>query len=787
MRYWSYKRHKKDSYHLRLIAKAIDDVFAGKIKRLIVNMPPRHGKAIDENEMLPTPSGMRAAKDIAAGDYLIGSAGRPVLVKAVYPQGVTDAYECRFTDGSSVVTCSEHIWTARRRGKADRRKPWRDVLTKDLVNDLSEADGRKKWRIPTVKSDGQDDDIDLPVDPYLFGCWLGDGSFNGSDITTMDDEVVRSYEARGYVLEPRKHQNSGKATTYKVSPSFPNKVMTPIRRTKTKHIPEIFFKASYSQRLEMLRGLMDTDGSVGRASKVVEFAQKDGPLVDDFVRLCGSLGVITRKYKSWIDGRLYWKISLACDVVPFRLSRKVSAFRACKKKPVKRLFDSITKVEDRRTVCFTVDADDHLFCVGLEHVLTHNTLEFVEMMSVRCIAVNAAAQIMHLSYSDTLVRKNSVKVKNTLRTPEFQATFPEVQIAKDTEERWTTTKGGEFYAATTNGQVTGFECGRDGDPFDGFLVIDDPQKAKGALSKKDCENMQDVVGNAITTRLNHDDTPVIVIQQRLGENDVSAWLMSGGTGEVWDVLCLQALTEDGMPPAHYREYSHARILNYRRPLGALWPARRSEEKLNQIKNATDIDDTDNPRGLVAFNAQYQQNPGSQELSLYDVSWLRDKRDPSRVYILDATRKRCEFPDLVDWVVQNIERTKLYESPSINFSLVTIEDANVGSALKATVDSNLKNSPTRVRIEMTPKYGSKFDRAMEALPFIQQGRLLVPMRSNKYTWDVDNDGNKQFIKEFKKFNLADTHESDDLLDPAIWELVTRYGNAPKTAAWNYGAF
>ena len=453
------------------------------------------------------------------------------------------------------------------------------------------------------------------------------------------------------------------------------------------------------------------------------------------------------------------------------------------------------------------------------------TLQFVEMLSARIFAVNAAAQIMHLSYSDALVRKNSVKVKSILRTPQFQQTFPKVQIAKDTEERWTTTVGGEFYASTTSGQVTGFECGRNGDPFDGCLIIDDPQKAKGALSKKDCENMQDVVGNAITTRLNHDDTPVIVIQQRLGENDISAWLMSGGTGEMWDVLCLQALTDDGKPPEHYRGYSHSNVLNYRRPLGALWPARRSEEKLKQIKNASDIEDSENPRGLLAFNAQYQQNPGSEDLALYDIGWLlgyqqhelpvtlssitmridtaekgmktsdhnsillfgHDKRDPSRVYLLDATRKRCEFPDLVDWVVQNIERTKTYETPSISFSLVTIEDANIGTALKTTLDKTLQKGRTRVRIEMTPKYGSKFDRAMEALPIIQQGSLLVPMSSNKYTWDVDNDGNKQFIKEFRKFNLADTHESDDMLDPAIWELVSKFGQAPSSKAWNYGAF
>jgi len=453
------------------------------------------------------------------------------------------------------------------------------------------------------------------------------------------------------------------------------------------------------------------------------------------------------------------------------------------------------------------------------------TEQFVVMLTARIFAINPAARVMHLSYSQPLVEKNSTKIKDIIKSPQFQRAFPRTIIAKDTERYWTTTAGGEFFASTTNGQVTGFECGMNGDPFDGILIIDDPQKSKGARSPVDRATAKDVTADAISTRLNHERTPVVVVQQRLDSDDISNFLLSGGTGDIWDTLVLQGISEHGRPPLHYYEYSHCNLLNYRRPAGALCPARKSLSALIKIRDAVEDDNEENPRGAQVFATQYQQNPADFSISLFkkialngyamtdipvtlsEIWWRidtaqkgkassdpnamvlfgRDARDKSKVYILDAMSKRCSFPDLLQWAFDEITYSKIYESQSINLTGVIIEDANIGPALLSSLEVKFKEERVRIGLELTPKYGSKFDRALESVPYWQQGRLVFPNEETQFTRHGLK-GINDLRKEYKNFNMADKHASDDLLDCAIWEIVTRFGNAEgETAEYMYGSF
>ena len=444
------------------------------------------------------------------------------------------------------------------------------------------------------------------------------------------------------------------------------------------------------------------------------------------------------------------------------------------------------------------------------------TLLGVQSLSSRIMGVNPNARIMHTSYSQSLVQKNSRAVKQVLETKWFNTTFPRCQVAKDSyaKAHWNTTEGGEFHAVSTSSQTTGFECGIDGNPFDGLLICDDPEKAGDMSSAPYRNEIKDVVGQTITTRLNHENTPVIVIQQRLHADDISNWLMSGGTGDRWHVLCLQALSETGRPPEHYRDYSHADIIDYQLEPGPLWPARKSREALLKIRDAQEDTASDEPRGARVFAAQYQQAPSDSSIAMYDGSWLRyytvkdipwslsevtmridtaqkggkgsdfhgmavfgaDKRDGSAIYLLDADNMRGEFPDLVDWLVAHIERLWAMQTQTLHFTKVTIEDANIGAALMAVLKVKLTEKGIRVAIGLTPKHGSKFERAAEALPYWQQGRILIPSERTRFMGRDGLVGIKQFETEFKTFSEADTHASDDILDPVVWELVTRFGGA-----------
>lgn len=443
----------------------------------------------------------------------------------------------------------------------------------------------------------------------------------------------------------------------------------------------------------------------------------------------------------------------------------------------------------------------------------------VKSLSSRIFAVNPNARIMHTSYSDDLVQKNSRNVKGVLTTEEFKAFFPDTRMAMDSfaKKHWNTTAGGEFHAVSTSSAVTGFECGMDGDPWDGVLIIDDPEKASGMVSAPYRNQMKDVVGQTISTRLNHDDTPVIVIQQRTHVDDTSNWLMSGGTGDMWDVLVFQADSPDGRPPKHYSDYSHANLIDYQILPGALWPERKPLEALHRIRDAKEDMDSEEPRGKRVFYSQYQQNPNDSAVALYEEEWLKwysradlpwsldrmtmridtaqkgggkndytgivvlgdDRRNGEVSYVLDADRQRLEFPALVDWIVDACKRLWMLQTQSLKFTQIIIEDANIGAALMAVLNVRLRVEKVMVQVSLTPKYGSKFARALEAVPYFQQGRIILPNQVTAYMHpprkgEGEMEGIIQLKQEYLDFNEADTHASDDILDPLIWEVVSKWG-------------
>jgi phage terminase large subunit-like protein len=253
----------------------------------------------------------------------------------------------------------------------------------------------------------------------------------------------------------------------------------------------------------------------------------------------------------------------------------------------------------------------------------------------------------------------------------------------------------------------------------------------------------------------------------------------------------------------------------------LWEERKPLEALYRIRDAQEDLDSDEPRGKRVFAAQYQQNPSDVSISLYDEAWLEpfdqqslpwsldrmtvridtaqkalgkndhtgmvtfghDRRDGNELFILDVDRARKEFPDLVEWIVAHCKRLWLLQTGNLKFTQITIEDANIGAALLAVLKLRLRAEKVFVRVELTKKYGSKFDRALEATPYFQQGRVRICDERLTYTHkkrpeETELEGIKAFRDEFRTFNEADTHTSDDTLDPVVWEVVSKWGGAKK---------
>ncbi len=201
------------------------------------------------------------------------------------------------------------------------------------------------------------------------------------------------------------------------------------------------------------------------------------------------------------------------------------------------------------------------------------------------------------SYAAQLATNNSWQIREMVRQPEYQAIFGGVALRSDSSAKheWRTTAGGIIYSAGAGGTITGYGAGKHREGFAGALILDDPHKADEARSEVMRKNVIDWFQNTLESRKNSPNTPIILIMQRLHEEDLSGWLLKGGNGEKWDHVCLSAIRADGT---------------------ALWPEKHNIETLRRMEQAAPY----------VFAGQYMQSPAPLDGGIFK---------PGRLQIVDA--------------------------------------------------------------------------------------------------------------------------------------------------------
>lgn len=278
------------------------------------------------------------------------------------------------------------------------------------------------------------------------------------------------------------------------------------------------------------------------------------------------------------------------------------------------------------------------------------TMLVVEYFSAWCFAKAGDCNFLSTSFSAELAAKSSVNARNILIQEWFTELF-DISIDKTfaSQSYWKTTSGGEFYAVGAGGTITGFGAGKKRDTFGGCVLVDDPQKPNDIYSDKLRESVIEWFKSTLFTRLNNPKkTPIIVIMQRLHEEDLSGWLLNGGTGEEWEHICLPIVNEQGEP---------------------LWPFMHDLPEIEVLKKFPQT-----------FAGQYLQKPAPIEGDIFKMQWWRfyeehetpnfvriihswdtafktnNYNDPSsctvwgvtsnnQFYLLDRINERLEYPDL----------------------------------------------------------------------------------------------------------------------------------------------
>lgn len=342
-----------------------------------VNVEDFKGLALDTP--LPTPTGWTTMGAVRAGDQVIGADGSPVtvVVKSIVHKEKL-CFRMTFDDGSSVVCDEDHLWQTVS-GQTGNSTAVRDVTTlrRDLFSKPGPT-GRTQRHQRVVNAAALDlPEAALPVHPYVYGCWLGDGRVKGGEISKPDDELFERIASLGYEVGANTCHTGTRcrtSTIYGLAATLRDELMLGHRI-----IPDVYLRASREQRLWLLRGLMDTDGSWNKPRKRAVFTSCDKALANGVRELVVSLGWKASVFEVVRKGFgltvVAWDVCFTpTDANPFALTRKAELVRlASNAQSGRRVIVSIEPVVTVPTQCIQVDAPDSMYLCGEAMIPTHNT------------------------------------------------------------------------------------------------------------------------------------------------------------------------------------------------------------------------------------------------------------------------------------------------------------------------------------------------------------------------------------------------------------------------------
>jgi predicted phage terminase large subunit-like protein len=379
---------------------------------LIIDDPIKNPLFLDTD--LPTPEGWQKIKDIKIGDFVFDHAGKPTKVTGV--SDVIKRKKCvvTFMDGEQVICDLNHSWTCFTRNEhscyTNKHKTYdenwwkwankgysraRTFTTEEMLEiGLRNHKGQTNFTIPTTLP------LELPkkeydIDPYLFGLWLGDGTSGEPRITAHKDDAVFYMEyisnldiwAREGLTSPKAREASPDTRIISMSLNkggdcrWSDSLRKHFLLTKTdeeKDVPQEYLRGSIEQRVELIKGLMDTDGTV--CSGQVVFCNKNKKLIYAIYELFVSVGSNATIHEKENEYGIYWTVSACPMFCPFKLPRKVTSWQEDTGKPsirrLNRTIDTIELFDDEvEYKCINVEAESHLFLCGKGMIPTHNSEE----------------------------------------------------------------------------------------------------------------------------------------------------------------------------------------------------------------------------------------------------------------------------------------------------------------------------------------------------------------------------------------------------------------------------
>lgn len=333
------------------------------------------GKALDIETDILTPKGFVKLKNLSIGDKIFGPDGKQTKITFITEEMINrEVYNITFSTGETIKADSEHLWNV----NANGWNKTKTLTTKEMIPILLERQNRRKPECLYITTNKplQLESQELVIDPYILGVWIGDGNRSQPRIT-CDIGDYENYNnqflKRGYAITEFKHDKRSDRTGY-----FGIKNLTTKLKTEglfqNKHLPKKYLLGSIEQRLDLLRGLMDTDGYCN-AEGTCQFYQSNESIIDDVYLLLSSLGIKASKTSKKTTHKDCFILTFVTDLPIFTLERKLIRSQLKHNHPKnKRIY--IRSIELTTSVpvrCLQVDNESHLFLCGRTLIPTHNT------------------------------------------------------------------------------------------------------------------------------------------------------------------------------------------------------------------------------------------------------------------------------------------------------------------------------------------------------------------------------------------------------------------------------
>jgi len=455
-------------------------------KSLAVLCARGHGKEIADSTPILTVDGWKTHGDLVVGNSVFGINGKPIKVLDISTKNQDD-YLVKTRNGESIRCHENHEWTV----FDAKSRTTKTLETKEMFNNTKWLKTKSRFFLPNIKP-LKFEKKELPIDPYYLGLWLGDGCSTSTTIThnKYDVESVDSIsykKSRQWI-----HKDTGVITT-----SFAhNNILKNLQKLNlidNKHIPDIYINSSIEQRLELVAGLIDSDGSVSQSKKSnkIRFTNTNKQLINGLMTILTSLGlrpyVTTQKPKEGhlirnniVQGKLLvYTIGFVSNIkIHMRLPRK-------QHKLVKLNRIAITDVSyeptGERGNCITVDSDDGLYLVGKNLIPTHNSVFFSQVYNIYDMFLHKFRRVILVSASQDQAEELLTNMKMIIEHNEMLNT-------KKDPTRWAQRRigynGGYALAVGIGSEILGQHVDR--------IVLDDILRSDNKMSDKDIEDYIDM-------------------------------------------------------------------------------------------------------------------------------------------------------------------------------------------------------------------------------------------------------------------------------------------------------